>query len=382
MHKIRFVFPLLILWLFVSSCSIQTDQTLQATPSPTTSPTVTDTNLEKPTEQTRLGNPALPTFQIPITWGNLKLTGKLIYTSATQDGNTPFLRIQSLDLSTGDSATLFEAPATAWIYYVAVSPDEKQLVMAYTPPITNNGGSHQALYTMPLDGSKPPELLFLPPTSDDEYFQPEWSPDGKYLYFSHQMPPRTKNEHYPIDEVYRMAYPDGQAEKIADEGFWPRLSADSSQLVYVSMDPVTGTNKLFLADADGKNAQQMVLSGDVIPDYIDAPIFSPDNQSILFSAVDPVQASAPRWYEQLLGITVASAHIVPSDWFSVPVAGGMPTPLTQLKTIGLFASISPDKQYIASYSGNGIFVMRPDGTESTMLISDLGGIPGTVSWIP
>ncbi len=382
MLKICFIFSLLILWLSLSGCSIQADQNLQATPFPTTSPTLTNTNVEKPTEQTRIGNPALPAFQIPVTWENLKLTGKLIYTSAGQDGNTPFLRIQSLDLVTGEGTTIFEAPSTAWIYFVAVSPDEKELVMAYTPPITSDGSSNQALYVMPLDGSKLPQLLFLPPTAQDEYFQPEWSPDGKYLYFSHQMPPKTKNEHYPIDEIYRMAYPDGPAEKIADESFWPRLSADASRLLYVSIDPVTGTNKLFLADADGKNAQQVVLSGNVIPDYIDAPIFSPDNQSILFSAVDPVQASAPTWYERLLGMTVASAHVVPSDWFSVPLAGGAPTALTELKTIGLFASISPDKQYIASYSGNGIFVMRPDGTGSMVLISDLGGVPGTVSWIP
>jgi len=83
-----------------------------------------------------------------------------------------------------------------------------------------------------------------------------------------------------------------------------------------------------------------------------------------------------------MGVTVASAHTVPSDWWSIPLAGGTPTQLTHINAVGLFASLSPDKQYLASYSGGGIFVMKPDGTESTMLVGDVGGQPGTVSWIP
>jgi len=62
--------------------------------------------------------------------------------------------------------------------------------------------------------------------------------------------------------------------------------------------------------------------------------------------------------------------------------GGAATRLTSIRATGLFASISADKRYIASYSGNGLFVMNPDGTNLTMLIPDMGGIPGTVSWIP
>jgi Tol biopolymer transport system component len=86
--------------------------------------------------------------------------------------------------------------------------------------------------------------------------------------------------------------------------------------------------------------------------------------------------------ERLLGITIASAHTVPSDWWSVPLAGGTPTQLTHIAQVGLFASISPDKKHIASFSGAGLFVMNPDGTNLTVLLNDMGGVPGTVSWIP
>jgi len=43
---------------------------------------------------------------------------------------------------------------------------------------------------------------------------------------------------------------------------------------------------------------------------------------------------------------------------------------------------SPDNQHIASYSTDGIFVMKPDGTDVTIIIKDVGSIPGTVNWIP
>jgi Tol biopolymer transport system component len=234
-----------------------------------------------------------------------------------------------------------------------------------------------------LDGSQPPQLLVAPPTEYDQFVQAEWSPDGKYIYFVHYSYQNQPNDqHYPNYEICRMAYPGGQPEKIADQAFWPRLAADGSRIVYISMDPHTGTNQIFVANADGTNAQPVVLSGPWTPDIIDAPIFSPDGQSIIFSALSPQQSSAPTWIEKLLGIQVAEAHMIPSDWWSVPITGGVVTRLTNLRTTALFASFSLDGRLIASYSGGGLFVMNPDGTNLTMLIPDMGGVAGTVSWIP
>lgn len=82
-----------------------------------------------------------------------------------------------------------------------------------------------------------------------------------------------------------------------------------------------------------------------------------------------------------MGIRLARAHNVPSDWWSVPVTGGVPTQLTNIQTINLFASISPDKHRIASLSGEGLFVMHLDGSNLSQLIVD-PQVHGTVSWIP
>lgn len=235
---------------------------------------------------------------------------------------------------------------------------------------------------MPLDGTSPPQPLFQPPTPEDHYVHAEWSPDGKYIYYSHyNSNNRVEGQLDPVYDILRMSYPSGQPEKIVENAFWPRISSDSTKLVYVSIDPVSGRNQLYAVNTDGNNPQGIAFSGSWTPEIIDAPIFSPDGKSILFSAPPPVQAYQPKWLEKLMGIQVAKAHSIPSDWWSVTVTGGVPTRLTQIQTINLFASVSPDKKHIASMSGEGIFVMDLDGSNLTRLLFD-PGVSGTVSWIP
>ena len=370
------LYCLAILCLF--GCSIDLDQPAIATPSsefgsasPTFSPDVSPGN----------ATPSAITTTIPVTWSGLNLTGSLVYISPPSAGDVSFFRsIETLDLTTGEITPIFTTSGDDWIFYMSVSPDAKQLVMSYTPPAQSGSVSNRALYIMPLDATVPSHQLFTPATPDDHYVQAEWSPDGKYIYYAHY------NSNDPFDaqlnpayDIFRMSYPYGQPEKIADHAFWPRISSDSTRLVYVSLDPVTGRSELVIANADGSNAQ--VISGSSIPDLIDAPIFSPGGQSILFSAPVPIQSYQPKWFDKLMGIQVVKAHNVPSDWWSVPVTGGVPARLTQIQTINLFASISPDKKHIASVSGEGIFVMDLDGSNLTRLLFD-PGVSGTVNWIP
>jgi len=287
-----------------------------------------------------------------------------------------------LDLATGEIQTLFTTTRDDWIFYVTISPDAKHLVMSYIPPSQAGSSSNRTLYSMPADATIPPQPLFLAPTPADHYTQVEWSPDGKYIYYTHyndnDKPDAQLNPPY---DILRMRYPGGKPEKIADHAFWPRISSDSTKLVYVSLAPVSGKNELYMANADGTGRQSIALLGSEIPEVIDAPIFSPDGQSVLFSAPPPSQAYMPNWSDKLLGVQVARAHSLPSDWWSVPVTGGVPGRITNIQTINLFASISPDGQHIVSVSGDGLFVMDLDGSSLTQLISDTG-IHGTVRWIP
>jgi Tol biopolymer transport system component len=381
MQKKNLVFILVIGTLMLSSCTVDlSQQTPGASGAQAGGALSTPGSMGiTPLPQSTSPSSAFPIQYLPVTWSGLNLTGKLVFIVASVQGNNPQMEIQELDLGTGEITTIFQAPSDGWIYSAVVSPDYKQIVMAYSLPAAG-----QALYILPIDGSQPPQMLFPLPTKDDQYLEPAWSPDGKYLYFVHAnyaLPPQEPNQHYPIFEIDRMAYPNGQLEKLIEKAYWPRLSADGSRLVYVSENPDDGTNNLFLANPDGSNASQVVMSGPVAPNIIDAPIFSPDGQSILFSAPVPAQSSAPTWLDRLFGAIPASAHSVPSEWWSVPLGGGAATQLTHIQAPGLYASISPDNQHIASFSGNGIYVMDTDGSGLTMVLSDVGGILGTVNWI-
>jgi Tol biopolymer transport system component len=240
---------------------------------------------------------------------------------------------------------------------------------------------------MPLDGSQPPKLLFTPPSDKDQYYQPDWSPDGKYIYFTHANSKSSPTTY----EVMRFTYPNGKLEQVANQAHWSRLAGDGSHIVYVSIKSTSGPDRLFIANADGTDARPVPLLGsgwinsitDVPNSIIDAPLFLPEGQTILFSGAILRQGSAPNWIEKLLGTTVAYAHgSIPSDWWSVPLTGGEPIRLTQVNSPGLFASLSPDLRYIASYSTSGIFVMNPEGGNLTQVVNFTGGIVGTVSWIP
>jgi len=371
MYKFRFLCWSLIIALIVVSCTIEIEQPQIATPV---------AQVATPNSAV-VATSALPTTQIPVTWANLNLTGKLVYISGS-DVDESILHIQMLDLVTGTLNTIFTSPPNAWIYYIAVSPDNQQLIMSYSPPYQSNVPVYQALYIMPLNGSEPPRFLITPPTVDDKYLHVEWAPDGRYIYFSHinHQEPDQADQQFPVYSLFRMAYPDGQPEKIVENVLWPRVSPDTARLVYIS-DPFANANKLFISDTDGKNTQEVELSGPSIPDIKDAPLFLPDGQSILFSAPTPGQAYQPTWLDKLMGVRVVKAHNVPSEWWTVPINGGAPIKLTQIGATNLYADISPDNQYIASSSSDGIFVMGLDGSTLTWLIPAAGGIASTVNWI-
>lgn len=370
----------ILIALTLSSCSIEVNQPTIATPAPTLASVAPTLSPDENNPQTN----KVTTTQIPVTWENLQLTGRLVYTNGTYSGDVFSLQIQILDLLTGEVTTIFDAPKYSWIYYITISPDAKWLVMSYSPKPEDNAPPDQDLYIMPLDGSEAPKLLFMPPAKEDDYVEVEWSPDGNFIYFTHanfQITPQP-NQVYPLYELYRMTYPDGKPERVAEKSFWPRVSSDSSQIAYIAVDLFLRYNKLYIADADGKNAHEVVLTGQQIPEVKDAPIFSPDGQTLLFSAPVPTQAYQPNWVDKLMGVQVAKAHNVPSDWFSVPVTGGNFARLTNIQTTNLFGSFAPDGKHIVSHSTNGIFVMKPEGAELTMLIENTAAVPGTVRWIP
>jgi Tol biopolymer transport system component len=374
MLKTRFLYRSFIFALMIASCAIEVPQSSANRPDPTPKVVVTDSGANNN-----------DTTQIPVTWASLNLTGKLIYNMGSIENDNYIVRVRSLDLVTGQVTTIYRAPINAWVYYVSVSPDGKQVVMSFSPPPGEDPEIVQALYVMPVDGSKPPQLLFKPPIREDQYTQAEWSPDGKYIYYTHvnYQFPEDPNRVYPLYQIFRMEYPNGQPELIAEEAYWPRLSSDSARLTYISIDPLSIKQELIIAEPDGSNAREVSLAGSYIPDIKDAPIFSPDGVSILFSGAVPTQSRQLNWFEKLMEMRRVKANgNVPSDWWSAPTNGGELTRLTHIQASGLYASLSPDGKHMVSFSGAGILVMNLDGSELRVLMPNPDLFTGTVQWIP
>ena len=380
MQKRYFLLAPLTCALIINSCTVATSPQAAGTlpPATTTQPNATQT---VPTS----GSPT--PYSMPITWSALHLSGKLIYAISTSDVTNSYMDIQELDLVTGGIKTIFQSDPNGWIDSVVISPDSKIIILIYSPPAAQKGAnlSSLTLTSIPMDGSQAPRQLFPLPSNGDQALEPAWSPDGMYLYFvlvNNSVAPAEPNQHFPIYRIYRAAYPNGQLEQIAEKAYWPRISADGSRLVYVSENPDDGTNKLFVANSDGSHPTQILLTGANAPTIIDAPVILPDGKTILFNAPTPLQSSASPWLDWLFGVIQVSAHSLPSEWFSAPLSGGAVTQLTHIRAAGLYAAISPDRHTIASFSGDGLFVMKMDGTDLTMLVTDTGGNLGTVSWIP
>src|SRR5258706_16064765 len=129
MKKFRILFVLLIVSMQIG-CSINVAQPPAVIPSPQID------NLQQPTETPSPESVATASpnmvANIPITWADLNLTGRLVYISVTQGSNGPILGINILNLITGEIDQVFKGPDISWIYYLSIAPDNKLLVMSYT----------------------------------------------------------------------------------------------------------------------------------------------------------------------------------------------------------------------------------------------------------
>ena len=143
--------------LGLSACSIDISQTATAVPTaPVQAATSLFPTLAPP------GAPQVAATNLPVTWADLHLTGKLLYTAAVLTNNDGWIDVNSLDLTTGHVTPIFQTASHGWVDSAAISPDSKQLVISYAPPANIPNGGQETLYILPADGSKLAEYLFTP----------------------------------------------------------------------------------------------------------------------------------------------------------------------------------------------------------------------------
>jgi hypothetical protein len=105
-----------------------------------------------------------------------------------------------------------------------------------------------------------------------------------------------------------------------------------------------------------------------------------DSSALIFSMVNNDPAPAGSWLERLLGVGVARAHNVPSDWYQVPLEGGSIQRLTTLGDTGLFGDLSPDGTQMAFIASSGLYILNLESGELAHLSEET--FIGTIDWIP
>jgi Tol biopolymer transport system component len=283
------------------------------------------------------------------------------------------------DLSTNTTANLFAVPDRAWLSYAQASTDGNQMVLAYAPAPPENEiqFGYTNLYLMLREAQAVPRILNIASSEGETFFDPVWSPDGRFIYFAHVLPSDDNSNGY-ISQLEQLDNESGEIEIMANDAIWPRLSADGSKLAYVFINPNTLDNELMVTDADGQNPVSLIPVGTF--EAVDVPFFSPDGTMIYFSGAEPATAAVLPWWDRLLGVKTAAAHNLPSDWWRIPMTGGEPELVADIVEVGLHGTFSPDGRYIAYISNSGLFVMNPDGSNRQQLLETtaLNGL----SWVP
>jgi Tol biopolymer transport system component len=350
----------LILALLLGACALS--QALESPASQPPAPPAANTSAPG-------GIAALSTSQL----AGMNLAGRLVLIQYDPGGNI----LIELSLPGGEVTTLFQSPEKSWLAAASVSPDGEQILLSYALPPA--AGQVQLgttdLYRLPYDASAPPQPLLERGSPEESYFNPTWSPDGRYVYYSHfsSINPDTAEYRYNVE---RMQFAGG-TEVIVQDGIWPRLAPNGEKLAYLSVDPIGVENHLYTARPDGTSPARVMQTEDALT--VDAHLFLPDSQTILFSAVNPQPKPSGSWLDRLLGVTTASAHNVPSDWYQVILPGGEPQRLTRLNDTGMFADVSPGGDRIVFISATGLYIMNLDGSDLVQISSQV--FTGTVDWI-
>jgi hypothetical protein len=369
MHKTRT--PYLIIWLSLLAVITASCAAASSEPSPTAPPTGPPATSAEPV--------AAPTTAAPVATQEDQSTpqegvldGRLYYIGFDNQQQHLF----TLNLASGEETSLMTVPQDAWLSEVAASPAGDRLLLAYAPSPEGNQVQYgfTALYVMPADASAEPQLLVPQEDPSETFFNISWPLDD-VIYYAHFTP--------SIDDagvvlyasrVERAFLPGAEVEVLVKDAAWPRLSGDGQRLLYV-----TEPGELMLAAADGSSPE--LLLDTTTFSAVDAPLFSPDGDLVYFSAVDLESSASLSPLDRLLGVKVAQAHSVPSDWWRMPAAAGSPLErLTAIDKIGLYGDFDAAGQQLFFVAADGVYAMAPSGEALRQLV--LIPTTATIDWTP
>lgn len=323
---------------------------------------------------------AYPVAEVP--WAGLGLSGSLVV--AQFDAG-----VWALDLTTGDIATIYTPTDSGqeWVNAAAVAPNGRDVVVALAP--RPEPGNVQFGYTelwLTTVAGEPLRPLLQRQSPQESLFAPDWSEDGRAVIYSRLVRSISTEGALPVYgyQIEQLDVATGATVVRVPDGYWPRLTGDALAFVGVSPDATRDTGLYYQPD---RTAPATHLSGGDAFAVVDAPLLlstgdAAPNQ-MLFSA-PATAAGAHRGPARMLPALVPpvrpEAHNVPSTWWTIALdKPDRAQPVTDLGLTGLFAAQSIDGQWVAFISTTGLYVMRPDGKQLTLLLPLHS--TGTVDWI-
>lgn len=240
------------------------------------------------------------------------------------------------------------------------SPDGKYFVYVQST-LNEQGTAHNAIYRANADGSGS-TLVADPPNNKTAFNWPQYSSDGKWIYYtsSYPVPP---NKLY--SEIQRVPVGGGAPQSIIQDARMSTESPDGKKIAFIRFNFDTFTAALWIADIDGKNPQ-MLISDDVFI-MIAAPQFSPDGSQILYAASGPNTRPlpgvdsllTPRCEPLLLCLFAKPAYAdgLPWDLWTVTPDGKKFSRLTQVGADSPWPAWSKDGMQVAFYDTSGQYVV-------------------------
>ncbi|MEM7531014.1 MAG: hypothetical protein AAF639_02455 [Chloroflexota bacterium] len=345
----------------------------------------TVTPVPNPTRTTQASSSTNFSLDLKIAEPTAHLPGSIVF---IEQRGYPNHRIARFHFATQTLSTLFTIPKGALVYQLDTSPDGAQVVMSYTGPDADGNVTydHSEIYLLDITNDmdetmddtvkRQEEMLVSPTEVGILYYDPVWSPDGRFIYYIRYVP-----DAEPLTLSIERYHTETQTtEHIATNGLWPQLSPDGTRLVYLAINPETQVRSLVIADADGGNPQTLVAE-DKFYD-LDLPVFSPDGAWVYFSV--PRDPTASSWLERLLGVKTVYAHgnhNVLGDWWRIAVKNHADThsdepTIEQVDAdappaIMMYGEFAPaDSTYFGYTSHRGLYVVdtRSDIPTTTLVL--------------
>lgn len=287
--------------------------------------------------------------------------------------------LEDFDLGTLRAAPLTHYPRGTYAASPTLSPDRKRIAFTlYTAPRDRQDLGGNDLYVVDASGSNA-RLLRPHPGSGASFESPCWTADRKAVLATFRQPLGTATE--PAGEsvtIVRCGLEGSPPAPFVANALGPATSPDGKLLVYTALDAQGQPGGLRIADGDGRNPRPLLVGEPFA--YILGPSFSPDSARIVFSAVGGPGTSAPVGATGWLppGVSVAEAHGIPWDIWSVRSNGTDLQRLTHEGEDSPLATWSPDGKWIAIAGEIALYLVDADG-KGLVSVSTLQS--GGIAWL-